>query len=83
MDKTTVKCLDVSYNSALTDKFYDALCKLLLDRSCCLERIELEGNRIGDKILHKICLSAVVNNRLTFLNVSKCEITDKGAMSIA
>jgi len=83
MDRTTVKSLDFSYNPALTDKFYDELCKLLLDRSCCLERIELEGNRIGDKVLQKICLSAVVNCRLTFLNVSKCEITDKGAISIA
>ena len=83
MDRTTVKSLDVSYNPALTNKFYDALCKLMLDRSCNLERLELEGNKIGDKILQKICLSAVAQSKLTFLNVSKCEVTDKGAIFLA
>ena len=51
MDRTTVKSLDVSYNPALTNKFYDALCKIMLDKACCLERLEVEGNKVGDKVL--------------------------------
>jgi Leucine-rich repeat (LRR) protein len=83
MDLTKLKELDLSNNPGLTDKFYSVLCEIVMDNKCYLEKLELEGNKIGDKILTKLCLAFIVRNRLKFLNVSKCAISDKGAASLA
>ena len=55
MDRVNIKHLDISYNPNLTSKFYEALCELIEDPACSLERIEIEGNMIGDKILRPLC----------------------------
>ena len=50
-----------------------------MDERWTLERLELEGNLIGDATLKKICQAIMCNPNIRFLNVSKCEIQDKGA----
>lgn len=79
MNKETVKLVDISYNPNLTEKSYDVLCKTLMAEGIVLERLELEGNMIGDNILKKLCSAIVCNPVFKFLNVSKCGISDKGA----
>lgn len=83
MDLAHVKHLDLSFNANLTSKFYIELSSILTDEKCMLERLELEGNKIGDKNLTILCAAVKSSPRLQFLNVSKCEITDKGAYMLA
>jgi len=54
MDKQIVRHLDVSYNPALTKKFYTELNECMADPACNLERLEVEGNKIGDRQLHEM-----------------------------
>lgn len=51
MDITKMKALDLSNNPGLTEKFYDELCDVIENGKCMLERLELEGNMIGDRVL--------------------------------
>lgn len=54
MDRQVVRHLDISYNPLLTKRFYIELCALLADPASHLERLEIEGNNIGDSILHEL-----------------------------
>ena len=48
-----------------------------------LERIELEDNRLGDKLLTDLIDCLIDGGRISYLNVSKNGITDIGARSLA
>ena len=70
MDKKTVRHLDLSYNPLLTKKFYNELNELMADESCNLERIEIEGNNVGDTVLHTMCEAMIATKRIVYLNVN-------------
>ena len=83
MDRLNIKHLDLSYNPSLTAKFYDCLNEIIEDPSCSLERIEVEGNMLGDKGIEHMCQSIINAKKLVYLNVSKNNITDRGARTLA
>ena len=70
MDKQVVNHLDISYNPLLTKKFYNELNEILCDPTSGLERVELEGNNIGDQILHDMVQAMVTAKNIVYLNVS-------------
>ena len=51
MDKVNIRHLDISLNPQLTPQFYKELCDLIFDHACQLERLEIEGNYVGDAIV--------------------------------
>ena len=83
MDKTQIRHIDISYNPRLTKKFYDALVKVMSDSFCMIERIEIEGNKVGDKTLQDLVRAIIYTQRLVYLNVSRNMIGDLGARSLA
>ena len=83
MNLQVVRHLDISDNPLLTKNFYRELCELLADNTVALERIEIEGNNVGDQIIHDMCTAMVQAKKIVYLNVSKNNITDAGARSIA
>ena len=54
MDMSTVRHLDLSENPLLTKKFYRALCDIIASEDCALERLEIEGNNVGDLVIHEM-----------------------------
>lgn len=82
IDKHAVKRLDLSYNPHLTKKFYTFLAETIEDPDFNLERLELEGNKMGDHNVDIIC-NSLTDTGMSYLNLSKNEITDKGAPSLA
>lgn len=48
MNKQVVRHIDFSYNPLLTRNFYKELDELLADNTIALERVEIEGNNVGD-----------------------------------
>ena len=83
MNKQVVRHLDISYNPLLTKEFYRELCEMLADKTSSLERIEIEGNMVGDQILHEMCAAMTEAKKIVYLNVSKNRITDAGARDLA
>ena len=83
MNKQVVRHLDISDNPLLTKNFYNELSEMLADSSIALERIEIEGNNVGDQVLHEMCKSMIEAKKIVYLNVSKNRITDAGARDIA
>ena len=83
MNKQVVRHLDISDNPLLTKAFYSELNELLSDNTVALERIEIEGNNVGDQILHEMCTAMIEAKKIVYLNVSKNRITDVGARDIA
>jgi len=83
MDKTVVRHLDISQNPMLTKKFYTKLNQLLADESCALERIEIEGNNVGDSVIHEMVQAMIVSKKIVYLNVSDNGIEDAGARDLA
>lgn len=83
IDRQLISHIDISYNPRLTSAFYDVLNSILEDPGYLLERVELEGNNIGDKKLGDLVDAILVNKNITYLNVSRCAITDKGARALA
>ena len=75
--------LDISNNPLLTKNFYRELCELLADKTIALERIEIEGNQVGDQIIHEMCKAMIAAKKIVYLNVSKNNITDAGARDLA
>jgi len=83
MDKQVVRHLDVSYNPLLTKKFYDELNLYLADESCHLERVEIEGNNIGDRVLHDMVQAMITSKKIVYFNVNRNKIEDAGARDLA
>ena len=83
MDRQTVRHLDISYNPNLTKAFYMELCEILRDPNSHLERLEIEGNYIGDTVLHELVKAMCQTKKIVYLNVSKNRIEDTGARDIA
>ena len=54
MDRTLIKHLDISYNPQLSYRFYEELFEVLADPACLIERLEIEGNKIGDRLVHEL-----------------------------
>jgi len=78
-----VRHLDISNNPHLTKKFYIELNDLLADESCALERIEIEGNNVGDGIIHEMVKAMITAKKIVYLNVSNNGIQDDGARDLA
>ena len=55
MDKTLIRHIDFSYNTSLTFKFYSKLAEIIEEG--CIERLELEGNKVGDRVLHQLLVA--------------------------
>lgn len=51
LDHYSLKQLDISYNPNLTNKSYEALANIILDKRCDLTHLDVEGNQMGDKNL--------------------------------
>ena len=83
MNLQVVRHLDLSNNPLLTKVFYNELCGLLADNTVALERIEIEGNNVGDKVIAEMCKAMMIGKKIVYLNVSKNNITDAGARDIA
>ena len=83
MDKNVVSHLDISQNPMLTKKFYTELNQLLADETCALERIDIEGNNVGDAIIHDMVQAMITSKRIVYLNVSDNGIEDAGARDLA
>ena len=56
---------------------------MLADKTIALERIEIEGNNVGDQVIHEMCKAMIEAKKIVYLNVSKNRITDAGARDIA
>ena len=54
MNRASIKHLDISKNPQLTHRFYNELFEILADPACSIDRLELEGNLIGDTLLHEL-----------------------------
>ena len=67
----------------LTKKFYTELNQLLADETCALERINIEGNNVGDAIIHDMVQAMITSKRIVYLNVSDNGIEDAGARDLA
>ena len=50
MDRVNIRHLDLSLNPLLTPAFYKELCEIIDEPACQLERLEVEGNHIGDGV---------------------------------
>ena len=83
MNRINIRHLDISENPLLTHKFYDVLCDVVQDGSCQLERLECEDNGMGDKIVGQLIDALLLNGKMVYLNLSKNNITDVGARSVA
>ena len=83
MDKINIRHLDVSENPLLTHRFYDALCAIIEDGSCQLERLECEANGMGDRIVGRLIDALLATGKIVYLNLCKNNITDVGARSVA
>jgi len=83
MDKVLIRHLDISNNPQLTRRFYDELSLILAEPGNLLERVELEGNNIGDRQLHELVTAMTAAKQIVYLNVSKNKISDAGARDLA
>ena len=83
MDKTLIRHLDVSYNPQLSKRFYDELVQVLSDPACHIERLEIEGNKVGDRVLHDLVEALILTKNIQYLNVSRNNIEDAGARDLA
>ena len=83
LNKVYIESLNLSNNPLLTQKFYRKLGDTCGMRTASLKRLNLEGNKIGDDCLNYLVEKCIKTDRMEFLNVSKCEITDFGARSLA
>jgi len=82
MNAKILRHLDFSLNPTLTSKFYEHLSQIASNPDSKLEVLELEGVKLSDVNLERICkwLPECLNIRV--LNFSKNEITDKGIPAI-
>lgn len=83
MDRTLIRHLDVSYNPQLGRRFYEELVQVLSDPASHIERLEIEGNRVGDRVLHDLVEALLLTKNIQYLNVSRCNIEDAGARDLA
>lgn len=81
--KDKVHELDFSYNKNIGPHFYENLSEILEDHTVVLKALSIEGNETGDAPLEKLSGALEYNMKLTYLNLSKCLITDIGAKYIA
>jgi hypothetical protein len=72
----TLRKLDLSRNPSLTIKSY----QLLSEANCKIKSYNFEGNSFGDDVCEVVC--SMVSDIVTSLNLSKCSITDYGAVHI-
>lgn len=78
-----LKKLDISRNPLLTIKSYRALFKHFKQIRTRLTHLNLENNKIGDEICKELCEMVLEVLWIQVLNLSKCNITDVGALHIA
>ena len=78
-----LKKLDISRNPTLTIKSYKALFKHFMDTRAKITHVNMEGNEIGDEVVKELCEMMMYLRGIQFLNLSKCAITDVGAISLA
>ena len=83
MDRVNIRHLDVSENPLLTHRFYDALCEVIADGACQLERLECEDNAMGDRLVGQLIDALLTHHKIVYLSLSKNSITDVGARSVA
>eukprot|EP00347_Sterkiella_histriomuscorum_P005610 403355936 len=79
INKQRIKTLDLSHNPLLTKEFYHILSEYLDDPITELRRLVLEGNKMGDYNLEILTKVLCDNNKVSYLNLSKNEITNLGA----
>lgn len=78
-----MKKLDISKNPSLTIKSYKALFKHFVDTRAKITHLNFEGNEIGDDTVKELGEMMMYLRGIQFLNLSKCGITDVGAISLA
>lgn len=77
-----IKNLSICNNPTLGGTFYERLAEFLREANCSLEWLVLEGNKMGDSNAALICSALEENSKVSYLNLSKNEITDIGVKSI-
>jgi len=77
-----IKHLDMGYNPALSEEFYQTIADVIYDETCSLEFVSFESNLMGNKNVAILSESIMHNVRLRVLNLSKNEITDKSSSRI-
>lgn len=75
--------LDLSENINLGLPIYQALARVVEDRIWNLKSLNLEANKCGDDACELICEAISYNDSITYLNLSKNNISDRGAKAIA
>ena len=83
MDKGLIRHLDISYNPQLTHRFYNELIEILAEQGNVIERLEIEGNKIGDRLLHELVEAMIQSKSIVYLNVNNNNISDAGARDLA
>ena len=83
MDKSLIRHLDISYNPQLSFNFYQELIEILSDPGNVIERLEVEGNRIGDRLIHELVEAMMKSKSIVYLNVNRNKIGDAGARDLA
>ena len=74
MDLFALKELDISYNPLLTSSSYEALAVVIRDCRCELEKLNLEGNQLGNSNLRIVTDALSEVKFIRSLNVSKNKI---------
>ena len=83
MDKSLIRHLDISYNPLLTKRFYEVLVQILNEPDNLIERLELEGNKVGDSIISELVDALIQSKKIVYLNVSHNGVGDPGARDLA
>jgi len=80
----TLKELILNNNPDLASEAYRVLGEDIIDKpGCKLEKLELEGCRINDTALRPIVKALEYNTSLKFVNLSRNQIREPGALDIA
>jgi len=79
LNKKKIKSLDLSLNPMISKEFYNVLAEYIDDPLTELQKLQLEGNKIGDFNIQKLCSKIEENIKITYLNFSNNDITNIGA----
>ena len=84
LTNTTLKTLCVCHlKGFISDSCAESLARALVDNGSSLKRLEISGNKIGDKGIDHVANALSTNTLLEVLSVRKCDISDLGAELLA
>ncbi len=80
--RRTLLHLDLGLNPSIGSHFYEVLAEFLEDPGTYLQRLNLEGNKMGDTNFQPVARALEYNARMKYINFSQNELTDLGLKHI-